>query len=327
MAGTAQDLRRLLGPGKAPTASGWWTFCHKRCGDRRHRLGVNFRRRRFRCFNCGASGDLKTLLPSLGADALAALGPPDRRPAPPPATGLPWRPLPAEGVLSPLGASAARYLASRGIPRAHAVRLGLGYGTEGKWVNRVIHPIYDDRGGLAGWQGRLTWDPEKGEGQKSLFPRESDMPAGMRRLMPQDGALGMIERLEPGSPALLVEGPYDGAHAERVMPAVVLFGSVMFEAQARRLLSRRPSAIYLGLDRDKSGPQWNESAERWERDPRLAILGMLREHTEAPLYVVEYPDDFAGDWGGDEEKRPHPTETLAGLLAGARRWPAATSRP
>ena len=328
MQGVTTRVRKLLGAGRGPTSKGWWNFCHKRCGDHRFRLGVHFRQHRFRCFNCGASGGLDVLLPDLGKGPLAApLDATPRRSLPVAPLGLPWRPLPAQGPLSPLAEGAVAYLASRGIPRGHAVRLGLGYGVEGRWVGRVIHPYYDDRGSLAGWQGRLTGDPDELDEAKTKFPRAADMPRGLTRLLPKDGALYMIDRLPLESPVMVNEGPYDAAHAERVLPAVALFGSVMFEAQMRRLLSRRPSAIYLALDPDKSGPWWNEVERRWMPDPRPPILSALYRRTDAPIYYVPYPALWEGDVGGRPDQSPHSTEELTALIEGAVRFrPGATLR-
>jgi len=36
--------------------------------------------------------------------------------------------------------------------------------------------------------------------------------------------------------------------------------------------------------------------------------------------VIQYPDTFEGDFGGDEDKHPHPTEELTALLSAAVRF-------
>lgn len=321
MSVTRSSLLRLLGRHTRRTSKGWYNFCHKRCGDRRFRLGVNFGSRRFRCFNCGLNGDLDALVPGLNDADLTLLVDPPKPKAPPP-TDLPWRPIQAEGPVRVLEKDAVSYLASRGVPRSHAARLGLGYGLDGCWLGRVIHPYYDARGTLAGWQGRLTYDPEPGEARKIRFATQRDLPARFRFLSPAEGAVYMIERVKPGTPLLLVEGPYDAIHAERAIQAVALFGSNLTEAQAARILSKKPIAIYLGLDRDKSGRRWNKDAKRWEPDPRPAMARLLYTRTggQTPIYVVEYPNDFEGDWGGYEDKTPHTREELLVLLSGAVRW-------
>lgn len=313
-------LASLLGKHRKATAAGWVNFCHKSCGDKRFRLGVHPRKGKFRCFNCGQHGTLDDLLDGrlkglpLGLDTVRAL-------PRPPAKGLPWRPLPASDSAGVLGDAALAYLARRGIPQAHAARLGLGVGVDGRWFGRVIFPYFGVDGRLAGWQGRLTRDPLPDEDiKKIIFAAKGEMPAGLTCRHPNDGMLYLIERVPVGSPVLLVEGPVDAIHGERACPAAAMFGSNFTEAQARRLLSRRPSAIYLGFDRDKSGPRWNDITNTWEPDPRPAVARMLYSRTLAPIYVVRYPDGFDGDWGGHADKTPHTTDDLTALLAGAVRW-------
>lgn len=323
---TSTDLIRLLGAHAPPTDKGWWNFNHRKCGDKRLRLGVHFTRGRFRCFNCGDSGSIADLIPGLKRGEIA---PPARpkivRPLP---NGLPWKALAATGDLTVTGEATADYLARRGVPRAHAARLGLGYGTEGRWIGRVIHPYLDLKGDIAGWQGRLLRDPDDDETtKKTLFAKASDLPRGLTLVTPSQGALYLIDRVPKGSPVIVNEGPYDAIHAERVAPAVALFGSVMSEGQMRRLLARRPSAIYLALDRDKSGPWWNADAARWMPDPRGPILRALYARTEAPVYIVTYPAAFDGDFGGHDDKTPHSTSELSALVSSAVQYRPGTPLP
>lgn len=311
-------LQGLLGKHTRRTTRGWYNFCHKRCGDKKFRLGLNFKTGKYRCFNCGRSGEIKELVPGLKGEIAA---PPDDRPEPPPPTDLPWRAIRGTGDLRSLEKRAVAYLEARGVPRTHAARLGLGYGIDGPWLGRVIHPYFDSRGELAGWQGRITYDPDEGDNTRKIrFATRRDMPKERPLLQPSGGALYLIERVTQGQPVLVVEGPYDAIHAERAIQAVALFGSNCSTQQAARLLAKRPTAVYIGLDRDKSGPVWNKDAERWEPDPRIRIARTFYARSDVPVYIVEYPADFEGDWGGYEDKTPHPREELLPLLKGARRF-------
>lgn len=323
---TLRSLQARLGKHLRPTSKGWYNFCHKKCNDKRFRLGVNFRGGRYRCFNCGANGDLHDLAPGLVGDI--ELPSSYRAPTPPPPTDLPWRPIRAEGEPKSLERQAIRYLESRGIPRSHAVRLGLGYGIDGWWLGRVIHPYVNARGVLAGWQGRTTYDPEPDSGERKIrFATQRDLPKGLTLQHPTAGALYLADRVQPGLPLLVCEGPYDAIHAERAIQAVALFGSNLSPAQASRIVACRPSAIYVGLDRDKAGRHWNKDTRRWDPDPRIKIARMLYVRSGVPVYIVEYPDSFEGDFGGREDKTPHPREELVALLAGARRFsPGAPAR-
>lgn len=325
-----RTLHEILGKSMRPTAKGWYNFCHKRCSDKKFRLGVNFNNGRYKCFNCGASGLLKDLIPGLKGEIV----PPDATPPPPPPRDLPWREITAgPAAPSPLAKAAIDYLASRGIPLWQAERLGLGYGTKGCWLGRVIHPYFDVYGGLAGWQGRTTYDPEPGDGTRKIrFATRRDMPAKYNLLTPGTGAVysggGNISAAS-GAPVLLVEGPYDAIQAQRMIESYGLFGSQLSEAQMSRVLARRPRAVYIGLDRDKSGRSWNKDAKRWEPDPRIKMARMLYTRTAGltPIYIVEYPDSFKGDFGGREDKTPHPREELLPLITGARRWRPGASAP
>lgn len=317
---TLRTLQNLLGKNLRPSSKGWYNFSHKLCGDKRFRLGVNFRASRYRCMNCGANGDLHDLVPGLKAGEIEVpLA--DRAPAPPPPTDLPWRPIRAEGEPRSMERSAIKYLESRGVPRSHAARLGLGYGIDGWWLGRVIHPYVNTKGALAGWQGRTTYDPEPDSGERKIrFATQRDLPKGLTLLSPTGGALYLIDRVRPGEPVVICEGPYDAIHAERAMQAVAIFGSNLAPAQASRLLAKRPSAIYVGLDRDKCGRRWNKDAKRWEPDARIQIARALYVRSGVPVFIVEYPDTFEGDFGGREDKTPHPREELAALLSAARRF-------
>jgi hypothetical protein len=315
-------LTQKYGPYKGPTATGFYNFCHPACGDRRHRFGINVKSRRWLCWNCGKRGWLTDLVPSaelLGADV--ALPRPSRARAPEKknaaGVSLPWRPITHEGPTRALEEDVLGYLEHRGVTRRRAADLRLGYGVASRWFGCVIHPWYGDHGRLAGWQARVTGDPDVGP--KVITATADDLPVAEDYQAPRKGGLYLLDRIVAGTPALVAEGPYDAISALRVVPAVALLGSRLHEAQLRRLLRRRPSSIYIAVDRDKTVRWYDQQERAWQPPAQITMARqVLRAGYTGDVLLVEYPDDFSGDLGGLPDKTPHPRGEIERLVLGAR---------
>lgn len=309
-----QIISKKCGDFRTQTGNGWVKF--RRCFRKVHRtpwgFGVNLQSGVWNCYSCGKAGPLKDLgvegtVKGLAPSACLA---PRRTLSPAQRTDLPWRPFTLEGPMPVPSAAAAAldYLASRGITRDRAVRLGLGYGIDAKWSGCTIHPWYDGTGALAGWQGRrINYDPETDRSKVLTTTRNKTWPNGKVSgdgdfiMAPQEGALIGWESMAEGRPVVIVEGPYDQHSVVRVLPCVATLGHELHEAQRRRILIRKPSEIILGWD---SGTERDMLKACREWYPRLNI----------PLKYLDW-QGYKGDWAADEDKEPQTRTNVEHFLA------------
>jgi hypothetical protein len=314
----SQNALRLLvakfGSFRGPTRSGFVNFNHKRCGDRRFRLGLKFSTGVAKCFNCGFESAIEDLVP--GLPRIRRFGKseaPRRRFSGEMPSTLPWKPITASGDMTALERRVVRYLESRGIIRQRAAVLGLGYGIANPYVSCAIHPWYREDGTLGGWQARKCYDPEDGS-PKILHALPRLWPD---LYTPSQGGMFCYDILPTRSPVLLAEGPYDTYSGLRAVPTVGIMGSEIYAAQIRRLQRKEPTAVIYGLDPDTFAPQWKPYDRSYGPPKARRNLQRLALAFNVPLLVLKYPPNFDGDLGGKDDKSPHPVKVIEALVAAA----------
>lgn len=126
------------------------------------------------------------------------------------------------------------YLENRGIP------LELIHYYEIKWNNfqrRVVFPIFMNHK-CFGYQGRAIDNVEKGFRMRNNegFNRES--------------LIMFYDQIEKGGHVIINEGPIDAIKFHFCKGNIATLGKVVTDKQIELILSKEPSAIYLGLDDD-----------------------------------------------------------------------------
>lgn len=117
-------------------------------------------------------------------------------------------------------------------------------GSTGEWKSRILFPILE-YGQRIAFTGRIVGDG---------WPRyKASSPATDGGAALHDCVFG-IDRVMPGQPVTLVEGPGDvlacAAHFHHI--AVCCFGTQISAAQAAKLAQRQPSEVIVALDADSS---------------------------------------------------------------------------
>lgn len=139
------------------------------------------------------------------------------------------------------------YLESRGVPKEVAIQYDIRYCPQER---RVIFPVKTISGELLGWQGRLTFNPqkyidEKGELTSSLKIKSSDSLNGIR-----DRVLMFAERLVGSNHAVLSEGPFDGVKLHLVGGNVATMGKSVSVGQLNLIKNYGIKKLYIALDPD-----------------------------------------------------------------------------
>ncbi len=195
--------------------------------------------------------------------------------------GLGYSPKGWDGLL--------RHLAGKGYPRDMIAEAGLcvhsdrGH-TFDRFRGRVMFPIFDVRGNLIGFAGRIMG----GEGAKYVNSPESIVYDKGKNLF----ALNLARKSRRGY-YILVEGYMDviSLHQAGIDCAVAGCGTALTEAQARLLA--RGNTVYLCYDMDEAGKK--------ARDRAFEIFKGL----DARLRVITIPDgkdadEFVRKYGGGE---------------------------
>ncbi|MDI3269471.1 MAG: DNA primase [Bacillota bacterium] len=194
-------------------------------------------------------------------------------------------------LAGPRGEMARRYLASRQVDEGAAERFGLGYAPTGwdalwrhlrakgfspevlqeagltvatrsgktidRFRHRLMFPIWDEKGRVVGFGGRLL----EGEGPKYL--NSPDSPVFKKKEIWYGWPLARSAVLEKGQ-ALVVEGYMDclSLHAHGFTHAVASLGTSLTEEQAQKLARLTDQAI-LAYDADLAGQGAGERG--WEK--------------------------------------------------------------
>lgn len=136
------------------------------------------------------------------------------------------------------------YLAARGLSREAIAEFGLGFRSNGWMRGRICIPIHDDAGNLVAYAGRWANDP---------------VPTGLPRYVLSRGfrkrcVLFGLNRLPDTDHIVLVEGYWSviRLHGLR-LPGACLMGRSMSEEQLELLKQRHIRSILLMMDRDEPG--------------------------------------------------------------------------
>jgi DNA primase len=196
------------------------------------------------------------------------------------------------------------HLVGRGYPIEDVQQAGMvsereGGGFYDRFRNRLMFPIRDVRGRMAGFGARVL-DPE-GVPKYLNSPQTPLFDKG-RLLYGLDRARQSIRREDQ---AVIVEGYMDviGLHQAGFTNAISSMGTALTEAQLRQL-KRYSRKIVLALDADAAGVQATmrgldvarEALDR-EADPVFNARGLVRHEgrLDADLRIVTLPEDLDPD--------------------------------
>ncbi|MCD7935622.1 MAG: CHC2 zinc finger domain-containing protein [Tannerellaceae bacterium] len=295
--------------------------------DHHPSLQVSSSRQSYICYACGAKGDVIAFVQAMEKctfpEAVEKLSP-----------GSPTRPLqrggekrkeaPPSGELRGLLGLLMPY--STGVPELTPAYLEFETGVAphllpSRWkamAGRLVFPIYDEHGQLAGYAGRSLLSPEEGAGAAS--PRYLNTP-GLPRSQLLYGLHRAKDTIRREGTLYLVEGFKDviALHAAGLTGTVGLCGTQLAEGQ-RKLVSRYAEKVVLVLDGDEAG----QTATR-------TVTALLRQDGLETVAVTlppgTDPDSLFREWGGSrlaayirlQSCAPPLSESL--LLAALLRWP------
>lgn len=127
---------------------------------------------------------------------------------------------------------AQSYLKSRNISNEDVERYGIGYCEDGKYLNRIIIPNYNEFGMVDYWVGRsFQHSPLKYAG-----PESGKDIVGFELLISWD------------FPVILCEGALDAIAIRR--NAIPLYGKTLSERLKEKIIEEHPPAVYIALDPD-----------------------------------------------------------------------------
>lgn len=156
------------------------------------------------------------------------------------------------------------HLAGRGFPQADVATAGLAVegerGVYDRFRHRLMFPIRDDRGRIAGFGGRLLPGEALGQGER----RQSDQPkyvnTSQSPIFDKGAILYGLDLAKDGirgeGRAVIVEGYMDAiaAHEHGYTNVVASMGTALTERQVA-LLKRYAPALILALDADNAGSE------------------------------------------------------------------------
>jgi DNA primase len=262
--------------------------CPLHQGEGREAFHVDFRRKIFHCFSCGAGGDVLDLVARLNHCTVreAALQLQEWFPAAAPSGDAaasrqqrvtkgkinPPLPFTLRGVEGTPG-----YLAARAIDERTAARFGVGfYRGAGVMSGRVVIPIHDERGRLIAYAGRSV------DGREPRYR----FPAGFFKSQ----VLFNFHRAAaiPGDTVVAVEGFFDCLRVSQagVENVVALLGTELYQHPAQ-LLCDRFRGVLLMLDGDEAGRQAQARVAARLRD-RCAVRVMGLPEGAQPDQLPEW---------------------------------------
>ena len=158
---------------------------------------------------------------------------------------IPWPPPFALTLDKSDAAPGAGYLANRGVAPELAASYGITYDIASR---RVVFPVVMNMF-VYGWQARAIDPVAPGD-------RMRNNP-GFQRAR----CVLFLDRLQPGKPAIIAEGPFDALKFHLCGGNVSTMGKNVSSEQLALILARRPSAIYLALD-DDAAAEMRDVAKR-----------------------------------------------------------------
>jgi len=148
---------------------------------------------------------------------------------------------------------AKQYVKSRGLTKETVVKFKIGYAPSHpkygeRFRNRIIFPIWDQRGILVGWTGRTLVNDDA----KYVNVKESLSFKKNRLLYAYNFAVDSIFETQA---AVLCEGQMDAItmHQFGITNAVASSGTSSFRLAAACLLARFARRVYLVFDGDQAG--------------------------------------------------------------------------
>lgn len=174
-------------------------------------------------------------------------------------------------------------------------RVGLVYTRQGKafdrFAGRIVFPLHDHRGNMAGFAGRLLPNKRTSDLAKYINTPETPVYSKARMLYGLNKTRGDIKKTRS---AVVVEGELDMISSWQVgvKNVVAIKGSALTSDQAR-LLARFAEKLTLALDADIAGDtaarRGIEVAEDAGLEVRVARLGSFKDPDEA---ARKKPDEY-----------------------------------
>ncbi len=182
------------------------------------------------------------------------------------------------------------HLDAQGVAREHAAKAGLltDDGTRSLFDGRVMFPVFDLQGRLAGFGGRRLGD---GSSPKYINTRESPLFAKRHLLYGWEHAEDVVRR---GRRIVLVEGYMDvlACHTAGLKEAVAALGTAFTDDHARHCARLAHSAVVL-LDGDAAGQAAAyKAAEKLLRHKLSTVVAVLPDGLD--------PDSCLRKKGADE---------------------------
>ena len=159
--------------------------------------------------------------------------------------------------LSVIGTQGMKYLKGRNINENTAIRFNLRWGgdsTATKWQERVIIPIYTEKGKLLSWAGRTII--------KNLQPKTRKV-SGRSPLITLFGLYQLLESTgHKKLPYIIVnEGEFDSMYLQQNgLYAVAIMGTAKLTGEQTTLLKRHSSRVVLSYDGDNAGRRAQKDA-------------------------------------------------------------------
>lgn len=142
---------------------------------------------------------------------------------------------------SMLAKKSLRFLLDRGLSYRIIRMFNFYYADEGKYIDRVIIPSYDEKGSLNFFVARSIYG-------------SSDITKYVHPTVPKEDIIFNELMITWEKPIVLVEGPFDAIAVNR--NAIPLLGSTLHQKGAifRKILNARPEVILM-LDNDQAGKE------------------------------------------------------------------------
>lgn len=128
--------------------------------------------------------------------------------------------------------NAFNYVTKRGLSKQDILKYRIGYCTSGQYANMIIIPSYNNEGQLNYFTGRSYYDTD-------FKHKNPDVSKDI---------IGFELFINWNIPITLVEGGFDAVTVKRnVIP---LFGKIVLDSLKKKIIEKRPPALYIALDRD-----------------------------------------------------------------------------
>lgn len=186
-----------------------------------------------------------------------------------------------------------RYLLDRGVTEGTMGLYRMGYVDSGDLAGRVVVPSFDTFGMVNFWSARTIW-PDTRPTYK--------LPEASKDIVSNEHMVDWTE------PVYLVEGIFDEMAIGS--QAISLYGKFMQPMLAKRLVERRPPAVYVCLDSDA-------------RNEAMGLMKRLVGY-DVSCSLIDLPGKDPGSMPSDEIKKAvglaRAVSSSAGLIAAGGRF-------